>query len=63
MKENQIVQTGVGRKFQTPSVSSISRCSKISRFPIHAAAPCSLARLSARRRGARAGREVTEMIS
>jgi len=64
MKENQIVQAGVGRKFQTPvDLRPISRCSKISKSPTRAAAPCSARwRSRAMPRCADRVEEVAEMI-
>ena len=41
LKENQIVQAGVGRKFQTPSIFDDLTVFKIWRFRIRAGARCS----------------------
>ena len=41
MKENQIVQAGVGRKSRRRRSTTTSRCSRISKSPIRAAARCS----------------------
>ena len=64
MKENQIVQTGVGRKFQTPSIYRRSHGVRESGdFLSRAAAPCSVRSPSQRDAAVRDRvEEVAEMI-